>query len=101
MFHHCLSCDHAAKIPELVTDLKDIQGKYYEFGSKVRVPLFQLDAWEGQYQKNSNIILPKIFNYLFAKVQNPYEIICSALGDMDEDVLAEKIRGKYQKPEGK
>ena len=94
------SCDDAVNLFNLVTDLQLVKHQCSRLGTQLQVPPYQISAWENMYNRNADTILEKIIVFLIANNDNPVEILCSALIDMDHRRLAQRMRNKYEGPQG-
>ena len=94
------SGDDAAKIPKLVMDLQEVKDQYSRLGTQLQVPPYQISAWDNKYNRDADIILLKILEFLFANRKNPYEILWSALTNIDRPRLAQRLKVEYGQSQG-
>ena len=87
-------------IADLVVELRSIKAEYHRFGIQLRVPSYEIESWEQEFQRDADRMLEKILTFLFANQKYPMETLYAALKKIDQPVLADELMSKYKESQG-
>ena len=80
-------------------ELQSVKGQYRALGIQLDILPSQIDAWEDEYRR-ADTILEKIISHMLNNKDNPLEILCSALNDINQTQLALRLRNIFELPKG-
>ena len=87
-------------IADLIMELQSIKAEYHRFGIQLGVLPYEIVAWEQEFHRNADRMLEKILTFSFAKQKDPMENLYAALLKINQTILAEELRSKYEDLQG-